>query len=324
MNSLSSEDSSPALSAETRALDWWVTSRCNLRCDFCHGPTPDPRESRDLRGRILDAICGSSATHVTVCGGEPLVVKALPEIVRRLALAGKQVVLNTNGELLDESMARALRIGKFVRIVGISLDGHTAALHRTMRGAEASFERSVRAARMVASTKGVALKIGTVVSRVNVSHAAEMSNLVDSIGADVWRLYQFAPRNGNDAAEARHLIAVEDFWRYVTLAGRLATRTAVSPSSVAQSRGCFIVGHDGALIEPTLRGHRICGHALHDSIDSLWSGPSDRQATVLQNKHWLRLSLPAGAANHECASPEGRAHQLPTHCEERQRDHSTS
>ena len=44
--------------AEIPSVDWWITSRCNLACDFCYGPVPakDPVElgqaRRDRGARI--------------------------------------------------------------------------------------------------------------------------------------------------------------------------------------------------------------------------------------------------------------------------------
>lgn len=151
-----------------------------------------------------------------------------------------------------------------------------------------------------------------------------MSHLVEALGANVWRLYQFAPRNGNKIAEARHTIAAVAFHSYVEQAIQLAARATVSPSSVEQSRGCFIIGHDGALIEPTLHGHRIVGHLLRGSIDNLWSGPLDRQAIVLQNKSWLSLPRSTGTCDYVGAPAEPNATHLSMHREDFQRVRSTS
>ena len=42
------------------SVDWWITSRCNLACDFCYGPVPsrDPVERREV---ILAALRNCSA-----------------------------------------------------------------------------------------------------------------------------------------------------------------------------------------------------------------------------------------------------------------------
>ena len=64
--------------AEIPSVDWWMTSHCNLTCDFCYGPAPakDPVERRP---EILRALAASSARVVTFCGGEPLLIRRIDE-----------------------------------------------------------------------------------------------------------------------------------------------------------------------------------------------------------------------------------------------------
>src|ERR1700733_747883 len=81
------------------SVDWWVTSRCNLACDFCYGPEPG-RDPAELRDAIVEKLRESSASAVTFCGGEPLLVRKVDEYAGILAKAGKQTVLNTNGSKL--------------------------------------------------------------------------------------------------------------------------------------------------------------------------------------------------------------------------------
>ncbi|HEY1000489.1 MAG TPA: radical SAM protein, partial [Streptosporangiaceae bacterium] len=89
------------------SVDWWMTSRCNLACDFCYGPVPgqDPVE---LRPEILRALAASSARAVTLCGGEPLLIRKIGEYAGTLRRSGKSVVLNTNGELLRRRLDQGL------------------------------------------------------------------------------------------------------------------------------------------------------------------------------------------------------------------------
>ena len=94
------------------SVDWWMTSRCNLACDFCYGPVPgqDPVE---LRPAILRALAASSARVVTLCGGEPLLIRKIGEYAATLRRSGKSVVLNTNGELLRRRLDQGLSLADF-------------------------------------------------------------------------------------------------------------------------------------------------------------------------------------------------------------------
>ncbi len=73
------------------------TVGCNLRCEWC-----DTQYSMDGGEEMsLDAIMEriGDVKHVCVTGGEPMLQPEMPELLRRLVFAGKQVVLETNGSV---------------------------------------------------------------------------------------------------------------------------------------------------------------------------------------------------------------------------------
>ena len=169
------------------SVDWWMTSRCNLACDFCYGPVPgqDPVE---LRPAILRALAASSARVVTLCGGEPLLIRKIGEYAATLRRSGKSVVLNTNGELLRRRLDQGLSLADFA-MVGISVEGSTAEVHRAMRGEKADLDEVIEAARLVTKEPDVRLKLATVVSAVNRDDLPALAATVRDLGPDVWRLY---------------------------------------------------------------------------------------------------------------------------------------
>jgi cyclic pyranopterin phosphate synthase len=85
-----------------------VTDRCNIRCFYC---MPEHEVDFVKRGEILDfeeierfvrIAVGLGIVKVRVTGGEPLVRRDLPELIRRLAaIPGiRDLALTTNGVLL--------------------------------------------------------------------------------------------------------------------------------------------------------------------------------------------------------------------------------
>jgi cyclic pyranopterin phosphate synthase len=105
-----------------------VTDRCNLRCSYCM-PEPDyvwlPRETLltfEEIERIVDAFTDAGADRVRLTGGEPLLRKDLPVLIRGLAERPsiKDLSLTTNGVLLA-SLASRLREAGLDRIT-VSLD----------------------------------------------------------------------------------------------------------------------------------------------------------------------------------------------------------
>ena len=81
-----------------------VTDRCNLRCRYC---MPEGIESVPMRQiltfeeirSVVQAAAANGIRHIKLTGGEPLVRKGLPDLVRILkAVDGiEKVTLTTNG-----------------------------------------------------------------------------------------------------------------------------------------------------------------------------------------------------------------------------------
>lgn len=105
-----------------------VTDRCNLRCRYCmpaEGVPLAPREELltfEEIERVVTIGVGMGVRQVRLTGGEPLVRRDLPELVRRLsAIDGlDDLALTTNAVLLAEQAESLRKAG--LRRVNISLD----------------------------------------------------------------------------------------------------------------------------------------------------------------------------------------------------------
>ncbi|MGD0013999.1 MAG: GTP 3',8-cyclase MoaA [Bryobacteraceae bacterium] len=87
-----------------------VTDRCNIRCFYCmpeRGVELVPRQeilSYEEIERLVRIAAGLGITKVRITGGEPLVRRGLPDLVRKLAAIPRidDLALTTNGVLLEE------------------------------------------------------------------------------------------------------------------------------------------------------------------------------------------------------------------------------
>jgi cyclic pyranopterin phosphate synthase len=104
-----------------------VTDRCNLRCAYCmpEDPVWFPRERmltfEEIR-RVVAVLAGAGVRKVRLTGGEPLVRRGLPDLVRMLAaIPGiEDLSLTTNGVLLARQARTLAEAG--LRRVNVSLD----------------------------------------------------------------------------------------------------------------------------------------------------------------------------------------------------------
>lgn len=116
-----------------------ITDRCNLRCKYCmpHGIQCMSRwEILSLEELEAIAVCaaGLGIRKIKVTGGEPLVRKDCPQLVRILKKVPgiESVTLTTNGVLLDSCMEQLLDAG--LDGVNISLDTLDPGLYKKITG----------------------------------------------------------------------------------------------------------------------------------------------------------------------------------------------
>jgi cyclic pyranopterin phosphate synthase len=105
-----------------------VTDRCNFRCSYCmpadgivKRPHADTLSYEDLYA-VAQAAVSIGIEKIRITGGEPLIRKGILQFLARLkTLPGlKQLVLTTNGVLLDEMAVHLKEAG--VQRLNISLD----------------------------------------------------------------------------------------------------------------------------------------------------------------------------------------------------------
>jgi MoaA/NifB/PqqE/SkfB family radical SAM enzyme len=131
--------------AEPICLYLETTNRCNLLCTTCprtyEALEPPGDMSWELFTRIVDQL--PQIARVVLHGvGEPMMVRALPRMIRYLKDRGTYVLFNTNGTLLTEKKGREL-IDSGLDELRVSLDAAEPRAFKLVRGRD-MFGRIVR------------------------------------------------------------------------------------------------------------------------------------------------------------------------------------
>ena len=130
----------PERSAEAAAppvcLYLEVTNRCNLLCETCprtfEALEPPADMSWELFTRIVDQL--PDISRAVLHGvGEPMLVRALPRMIRYLKDRGIHVLFNTNGTLLNPRKFPEL-VESGLDELRVSLDAADAATYKLVRG----------------------------------------------------------------------------------------------------------------------------------------------------------------------------------------------
>ena len=168
-----------------------VTDRCNLRCAYCM-PEDEyvwlPREdilSFEEICALCDVFAGLGATKVRLTGGEPLLRRDLPTLVRLLAQNAKiaDLAMTTNGVLLAEH-APALQAAGLHRVT-VSLDTLRPERFAALTG-RTTFAQVLEGVRSVPAAGFTGTKIDAVVIRgVNDDELADLIEFGKTIPAEV-------------------------------------------------------------------------------------------------------------------------------------------
>ena len=218
-----------------------VTDRCNFRCRYCMPPEGLPWLPKDEIlsfeeiARITGMLVEYGVRSLKVTGGEPLVRREVPRLVRMLRALGDDldISITTNGYLLAQH-AEELRDAGLDRVT-VSCD--SLIKHRfkemTLRDALDEVLEGLR----VSAELGLApVKINTVVLRdTNEDEVVEFARLARATGYEV-RFIEYMPLDAQDSWDAASVVAGAEIIERVAEAFELVPDTDEQPEPATPYR----------------------------------------------------------------------------------------
>jgi len=283
-----------------------VIDRCNFRCPYCMPEDQYPRDHAFLSKaerlrfeeieRLARIFVGLGVRKLRLTGGEPLLRRDLPELVRQLAAISPDVdiAMTTNGSLLAERVD-ALRSAGLHRIT-LSLDTLDPKTFAVMSGGRGEVDAVLTAITAAERAGFESLKINAVVMRgVNDAqvldlvahfrgsrHIVRFIEYMDVGTCNDWQRDLVVP-----SAELRERIAAR--WPLVALEGHYVGEVA---QRYAFADGAGEIGFISSVTEP------FCGDCSRARLSA-----DGRLYTCLfaQTGHDLRGPLRAGASDEDLA-----------------------
>ncbi len=160
---------------------WIFTSTCNLRCPHCYASRFSKYRELSLgeKLRLVDEMIDVGVEYVGLSGGEPLINRDLPHILRKLCEANIEVRIVTNATYMPQEVLSM--ISKYGIHLYISVDGPKH-IHERLRGV-GTFDKIIE---NVKKLKDLGIHFSTVmaVNKLNYKYVSDFVKLSMDLGAD--------------------------------------------------------------------------------------------------------------------------------------------
>ncbi|MEK6817085.1 MAG: radical SAM protein [Nanoarchaeota archaeon] len=193
---------------------------CNQRCRFCLNDFDDGKElSLEEKKEVIDWLRKNQVETLCISGGEPFLNKDLFNIIEYAE--GMNIIIQTNGTLLNESILRRLK-GKAA--LEVSLEGLEKE-HNCLVG-KLSFNKVVKNIKL-ANELGVTVFTNLTITKINKDCVEDYVSLLESLevkAASFTRLYM----SGRAIANHKELMpSEEDYGRFLNSIYNIQDRTKV-------------------------------------------------------------------------------------------------
>ena len=199
---------------KTFSLD--VTSRCNLRCAHCYnasgGSGTGDLTLEELK-RVAGEIADFSPEGVCLCGGEPLLMEGVTEIMDVLRDKTESISMVSNGLLMTEQNAKDLK-AHGLKAIQISLDGAFAWQHDSLRGRAGSFEAALRAIRALQAVHVEQVFVSMIPNKLNYRTLNEYFSLCLSLGISLLKFMPFMPMGRGNTEGKSLILDQEEMFRF--------------------------------------------------------------------------------------------------------------
>jgi len=176
-------------------INFEITNRCNHGCYFCSAELRKycrkDLPTRDII-RIISKIANEDVYSVFLTGGEPLLRKDLPLIIKECLDYGINVSLSTNGVMADEKTSKLVASAGLEEIqVSIHAPNE---IHDKMVGVEGAIEGALKGLKNLIEA-GFSVIVAAVPTKMNHPLLPELAERVQQMGARCFRVLRLMPHS---------------------------------------------------------------------------------------------------------------------------------
>lgn len=275
------------------SVNFHLWKPCNFRCKFCFATFQDEMSlysekshlSKDEMLQIIDEIVKQKITKITFVGGEPLLCKWLPDLIRYSKQKGLTTMIVTNGYLLtDEWLDR-----QEGNLDWVTLSIDTIDPERQIQIGRSNGKKIITAAEYKDKIKSIKkrnikFKLNTVVCSINVDE--DFSDFVKEVSPERWKIFQVLPVEGqNDKHINDFIISDKDFQNYVERHKLLqSSGIQVVTEDNDQMRGSYLMIDPQGRLYDNVNGK----HSYSESILKIGFTEASNQVEIDKEKFFER------------------------------------
>lgn len=202
-------------------VNYHLIQHCNMRCNFCYarftdvlkdtGVAPVGLDEAKARATVAE-LCGLGFSKINFAGGETLLRKDLPTLLRIAKAAGLRTSVVTNGKFITAEWVR--QVTGLLDQVGISVDSANAVtrllMGRAHLGKDALSNEDYISRASLIREAGISLKINTVVTAQN--HAENMGSFIEALRPNRWKVFQAMQVDGQNDLEAASILCTDQMY----------------------------------------------------------------------------------------------------------------
>lgn len=207
-------DQGISLADKIRSLSYHLTKSCNYRCRFCYAHFYEVKENHlnlDDAKKLISLLFEGGTRKLTFAGGEPTLIKYLPDLVIHASDLGMTTVLITNGSKLNQEYLDKMK-GK-LDWIGLSIDSGKEDINRELgRGDGELVKRIIQLSQLIRENK-ITIKLNTVVT--SLIWEEDMNWLIKKIKPRRWKVFQMLPIEGENDDAHDLLVTSKQFDHFI-------------------------------------------------------------------------------------------------------------
>jgi len=220
--------------------------RCAMKCEWCSVPFRASSVQESVVAKVVERVAELGFTRLTFGGGDPFHYRFIANTLELAKARGLFVHVDTHGLGLGETDETLDLLRSTVDLLGLPLDGSSAAVHDEMRQSPGHYARIIQKLAWLGDFRS-RLKLNTIVSQFNFTNLHELADVVTSLKPSRWSIYQYWPVGPASRVEERHALAETTFLEAAERlrAAFLVADIALEVNSAESRRNTYpIIRHD--------------------------------------------------------------------------------